>query len=378
MPPWEGSARAGIAGQPKRVGDRRSVGGRPARRRVAASRSVVGRSDLPLPGHPRSCGAAVRGFASARDHRPGGPARLLGRSAVAHAFGPRPRKLAPGGPGLPPLGPDRGMGRPHGDGAVHGVVAGPVLRVRGDAEPVGGTVRGGSAGLRRPVCDRPGCPTLGSGGHRTHGRGHGAHATTGCRGPRGGSLGRGPGDARIGAVDRGRDRGGVGRHAPLVGRDERSIRRASRSHRGRAHGVPRGRRVLRRRRTPAAHRRPAARPRAGWRAPLGGRPVVGGAGRSQRVGASARRGSPANGGGARGCRRGGRPRGGVSVPRRRPRAAVPVARARGAFRFGRRRPGGAPRSRAPRNEGMRGGCDDPRGLAPLAGRHLRPAGGPGT
>ena len=141
MRPWEGSARARIASRPERMGDRRSVGGRPDRRRVAASGSVVGRSDLPLSGHPRSSGLAVRGVAGTRDHPPGRAARLRRRSAVARAFGPRARKLAPGRPGLPPLGTDPGMGRSRGDGAVHGVVAGPVLRVRGDAEPVGGAVR---------------------------------------------------------------------------------------------------------------------------------------------------------------------------------------------------------------------------------------------
>ena len=36
--------------------------------------------------------------------------------------------------------------------------------------------------------NRLGFPSLGSGGHRTHGCGHGAHATTGCRGPRGGRV----------------------------------------------------------------------------------------------------------------------------------------------------------------------------------------------
>ena len=204
----------------------------------------------------------------------------------------------------------------------------------------------GDAGLPRPVCDRLGCPALGSGGHRTHGCGHGAHATTGCRGPRGGSIGRGPGDARIDAVDRGRDRGGVGGHAPLVDRDERSIRRASRSHRGRTHGVPSWAA-----RSPgvAEHLRltdgPLLGPEPGgafpWVGVLWWVVLIGLSAWALRPGADRRRTLGVRVAAVVGVALAAEYLFLVSGPR----AAVPVARARGALRLGRRRPGGAPRSK---------------------------------
>ena len=107
----------------------------------------LGRGDLPVAGRARCRGAAVRPLEGARHHVPRDPRAAARRLAPAAPALPRRRLGGGADRGVPHVGAGDRLRRRRGRGAVRRGVAGPVLRVRADAEPLG---RVGRASPRPP------------------------------------------------------------------------------------------------------------------------------------------------------------------------------------------------------------------------------------